>query len=201
MTKEDFYSFIENTKTAEKFKDEWQDLQIIWETDPANMDLSKLASGELIPNSEAIQSVEIVKMADIRQNTRELFEADSMRFVELYKLIKKGTKLIPPIVRQSYSVIDGEIHKQELKHPIQLTDGEHRLRLCRHLNIEEIPILIIYEPYTYSFSKTKWDIDLCGENIKLTHKEESKSFSLPLKNHSPVSDIITGDYIFRKCIS
>lgn len=201
MTKEQFDSYIENMKVAEELKKCWKEIHIDWETDPEKINLSQVASASMFEsyikeNSDNVKySIEIVKMEDIQQNSAELFGIDFMRFVELYKIIKSGIKIIPPLVTKGYSILDGEICLPSHSLPIICSDGEHRVRLCRHLDIKDIPILIVYKLEKYVFTKTMWDIECDGLNIILSHKEIDKSFTIPLESYSCVPNI-DGNYAF-----
>lgn len=199
MTKEQFDSYIENMKVAEELKNCWKEIQIDWETDPAKIDLLRLHNGDMFkrfiePGVDIRLRVEIVKMSRLSGRFGGLFDCDLIRYVELYKLIKKGTKMIPPISMRFYPVEDGEARIPNLL-PIDICDGSHRMHLCHCLNIEEIPILIIDIPSMYTFSRAKWDIECDEKNIFLTHKEQNKSFSLSLKDHHGTLDS-SGNYVF-----
>ncbi|MCE5321304.1 MAG: hypothetical protein LLF93_09440 [Bacteroidales bacterium] len=189
MKKEEFYSYIENIKFAEEFKNEREGLYIDWETDPKKMDLMQLHGVDVfkpfLESGSALikYSVEFVKISEFQRPSEELFGRYLDRsYVELYKLIKKGVKLIPPATIRRYTSEDGEVHMPILTRPVNLCDGCHRLRLSQALNIEKIPILIIDVPDKFTFNKTKWDIECDEKNIILTHKEQIKKISLPLKD-------------------
>lgn len=199
MTQDEVKTYIDNLGAVERMKSNLDNLQIVWETDVNKIDLSVLASDPKIPNVPGtmlkIEWVETSLIKDFGYSSEIFKEGSIERFVELYKLIESGVKIIPPLVIRDLKFVDGEIKETEQQKSIPISDGAHRLLLSKHLNLAKIPVLVAEIPYKHFFSKSMWDITYNESTIELTQKSGEKKCSLPLAN-SLGRLTESGDYLF-----
>lgn len=93
---------------------------------------------ENIINDYELITLEINKVLNHVSNgeSYKSFECDD-RMIELINFIKKGNKLIPPIIRN----INDNIWA--------ILDGQHRIGLCVKLGIKSIPFLVRSDQMKY----------------------------------------------------
>ena len=198
MTQAEFKNYIDNISVFERMKENLSTLKIDWETDTSKIDLSVLASGDFIPAVPGIKfNVKWVDINQIQHQNRELFiDGEIERFTELYKLIENGVKIIPPMTVRSIDYVDGVAQAQTVSKPVCILDGEHRIRLCKHINLTTMPVLFIDTPSRFTFSKAKWDFKLIGDHVNFSNKINGELLSFPLANIY-LRLTLSGDYHFE----
>lgn len=183
MNSIEFEEYLENISVLDKFKASLPTLQIEWETDP-NVDLSVLASEVTIPDPGTVRHIEFIEMSRIEQAKQDLLNGDLIRYLDLFKLIEQGVKIIPPLMIRSISFING-VQETIDAGLIHVSDGYHRVNLAKHLNLQTIPVLFIDQPYKYTFSRSKFEISATETELQLVDKDSRKMFVLELSNVYP----------------
>lgn len=173
-----------------------------WEVDPAKMELSLLASAPIInpdllraPGTEMKVEWVIINSISSYSKPFDINTPELGRFSQLYDLVLRGVKLIPPICIRTYRVRNGTKIKPD-NDSMYLTDGEHRLAVVKALKREVIPILYIDVIGSYVFDRKLYTADPVGDHLIFTNKDTGSIYKLALQDVYPEVDG-SGDWVFH----
>lgn len=184
-------NYIEDIAVLERFKFNLSSLKIEWELDP-DIDLSVLASEPkypIVPGT--VKTIKMFSIESVRNysGNKSLFNPGEIeRFLELYKLIEEGAKIIPPLFQTSINFING-IPQYNESGNVSVSDGDHRVRLAKYIGLKEIPVLFIEIPHNYSFSRSSFEIGGNDDIIEFMNKSTGEIFGYPADHcHFALSD-------------
>jgi hypothetical protein len=171
---------------AERVKAEIPNININWETDLNKMDFSKLRTPISFGRHKSTLRLEKINPVEYRNSYADghtgLLSYDFPNTLNLIELILSGERIIPPIFYDAYKLVDGE--KMAIE-GLAMLDGSHRLWVCSHLNLNEIPILRFDRVQEYYFTPAKWKYECQDENkILLSSIVDDREFVFDTNNIS-----------------
>lgn len=202
MTKAEFEKYIENISVFERMKENLSTLKMEWETDVTKIDLSVLARSmnPIIPGTQFL--IKWVPAEKLQIEFKDFYtDGDTEQYIELYKIIKNGVKIIPPLSIRPINYIDCIPQEFDLAEEIEQSqfisvhDEEGQIKLAKKLKLKEIPILFAKIPYKIYFTKEKWELNCKNEILEFTHKTTREKKVFPLCICSP-QYTASGDYLF-----
>lgn len=149
---------------------------IEWETDIEKVDFAQLRNGGEFDKAYIFVRNETVKLESEGKTFEELINTGDHSYFNLFMLIERGMKIIPPFYVEEEFWIDGELRKK----PIYRGDGSHRERLASAYGFEEIPIFVFKENHGirhYLFTPDKWQFE--NRDGRLLAKDGKKEILLP----------------------